>query len=231
MVFNDSHPIRATITIIWKDKYKILKQDFENKLKSNCEIYSEENKRKELLKLITPTNEFYEKFDIIGELKSHNPKYSYIIKEQLDELRTSLDLFNDKENIMSTVKFIRDLLKKTIRESRKFKLFFSYKAYKWIEVYSVNSINFQARSFGRCLLDNLSLLLGWILLPAIKVGNVYFGNTNNLNTNNLTLIEAVGEALGNITQTEMITSLFLITFFYFLVSLINWRQTQHDIRI
>lgn len=231
MVFNDSHPIRATITIIWKEKYKSLKQNFDNKLKSNCDIYSQENKRKELLKLITPTTEFYDKFDIIGELKSHNPKCSYIIKEQLDDLRTSFDLFNDKDNIKSTVKFVKDLLRKTIAENNDFRLIFTSKAYNWATVYSLNSVSFQKQSFGGCLLENLPILLGWILIPAIKVGNVYFSSTNNLNIKNISLGEAIGEALGSINKTEMAISLLLIAFFYFLVSIIKWRQKQHGIRI
>jgi len=231
MVFNDSHPIRATITIIWKEKYKQLKEDFENKLRSNCEIYSQENKRKEHLKLITSNTEFYDKFDIIGVLRGDTPKCSYIIKEDLDELRTSLDLFNDKEHIKSSVNFVKKLIKKTIKDSKDFKIVFPLKAYSWTEVYSLNSVIFQKQSFGSVLLENLPVLLGWTLVPAIKIGNIYFGSANNIKMNNFTLLGSIGQAFGSINKTEMLASLLFIGIIYLGISTIKWRKSKNEIRI
>lgn len=232
MVFNDSHPIRATITIIWKKKYIDLKKEFENKLKHNCDLSSQKKKKEEILKLVTPSLEFFDKYDIIGELKSHTSKPSYIIKEKLDRTRTSFDLFNDVEHIKGAVKFVRELLKKTIRETKKYSLVITSNAYSWTKIYSLNNVNFKTYSFPQTLIKNLPLLLGWFILPLTKISNSYYNIENNINLNDLDLSvgRSISTALGNLNQIEITASILIILVIYLLISVINWRQKQNVIR-
>lgn len=233
MVFNDSHPIRATITIIWKKKYSDLKKEFENKLKSNCDLYEQENKKKELLKWITPSTDFYDKFDIIGELKSHTPKPSYIIKEKLDTNRTSFDLFNDREHIREAVKFIKKLLKITIRENKETNLIITSKAYNWTEVYLINSVNFQKPSFSSILSENIPILIGWIIFPVIKIVNIYSNTEKNLsstNLNNLDVANALQKIVMDVNKFEVWTSIGVILLLFFAISIIKWSKNKNVIR-
>jgi hypothetical protein len=231
MAFNESHPIRATIKILWKEKYKQLKQDYENKLKSNCEIYQNENRKKEVLKHITNSYDFYDKYDVIGEIKCNTPKSSYIIKEQLDPLRTSFDLFNDKEHIKEAVKFVKNLLKETIRENRSGLKPFS--SYKFSVVYSLNNVPFQTPTFKSLLLRNIPILLGWFLVPITQIADIYFNNKININTSDLSKVDlptAIQITVSNINKIQIVVSFIIIIAIYLIATYSEWRQKQNVIR-
>ncbi|MFX1589216.1 MAG: hypothetical protein ACFFC1_13765, partial [Promethearchaeota archaeon] len=230
---NDSHPIRATITIIWEKKYAGLKKEFENKLKSNCDLSNQTDKKGELLKLTNTSEEFYDKFDIVGELKSHTAKPSYIIKEKLDVNRTSFDLFNDREHIREAVKFIKKILKKTIKDNKEHRLIFPSKTYNWTEVYSINSVNFQRSSFKSILSENSPLLFGWFLIPITKIINIYINTEKNLSSVNLDsvgLATAIQKMIMDTNKSEIWISMVSIVSLFLVVSFIKWRQNRNVIR-
>ncbi|MCK5042410.1 MAG: hypothetical protein KAR51_00130 [Candidatus Aenigmarchaeota archaeon] len=233
MVYNESHPIRATITIIWKNKK--LKEEFDDVLKNHCDIYSEGRKKKEIFKLATNSMEFYTKYDIIGQLKSVTPKASYILKENLEPLRTSIDMFNDKDNIKESVKFVQKLLIKVIRDKHFFYNFCKWTIYDRLTVvYSLNGISFRNPSFYKMCVENLPVLLGWFILPLSKIVNIYFKTDNDLNKitqNSIGIVKSIENELISINKVEIIVSMLVIIFIYSLVIYIKWRQKRNVIRI
>jgi len=229
-MLNESHPIRATVTIIWKEKYKVLKTEFENKLRNNCEIY-QDPQRKEVLKLLGIEGEFYDRYDLVGKIGTTS-QFSYIIKERIDDdTRTSFDLFNNKEHIKEHVEFIRKTLRKTIWEHKGQIIIIKNRVYKWSEYFSINNINFNKIIFRAAMKDNLILLLGWFIAPITKIGCYYANTTNNLYNQNNDIVGATEYLVSKTTTTEIVVSLAVIALIFFVASLVEWRKKKHVIRL
>lgn len=231
MTFNESHPIRATITIIYKKKYKKIKEEFENKLRNNCNLYTADRERKGILKLMGLSDEFYEKYDIIGKIGT-TAQFSYIIKENIgDALRTSFDIFNNKDHIKKHIQFIKDLLKKTINENKNYALIIRQRAYKLKLHYSINNVNFTSISFGKIMLHNLPLLLGWFITPINRIINEFCKTQNDINIqNSIDIGNRFYLAISKITLSEVIITAIFIIFIYFIISLINWGANRNVIK-
>ena len=234
MVFSNSHPIQVRIIISWKKGYNGVKREFENALKAGCNIYSG-RKRKGLLKFFNIETDFYDEYDIVGKTQGVASQQSYILKDKLSGAsRTQFSLFNNQKNIKKEIKHIKEIYKKTLEENPNVGRLKS-RVCCWEENFSIKgSVGFNKNTFKGVLKENLYLLLGWFIAPAIKIANIYSATEKNLNTGGIDLPEAVEtlqKIVNNTTGLEVAVSVILISLFYFLVSFIKWKQNQNVIRI
>lgn len=235
MSLNESHPIRATVTIIWKRKYVRVKTKFENQLRDNCEIFPPGSRRRATLELVGVTSEFDDTCDIVGQT-GRTGQFSYIIKDTFsDATHTSFDLFNNKEHILEQVKDVKKLLMKTIHESRMTNIFTKYRCCKLKTVFTINKIIFRKPNFGSSMKDSLPFLFGWLIFPLIKLISMHSKTANvlygvNLN-NNETIINNINTTISQTSSTEIIISLIVIVIIFFVVSFIKWRQSQNVVKL
>jgi hypothetical protein len=232
MLRNDTHPIRATITIIWKKKYKQLKKSFEKNLEGNIKFPSSVAKKKEILRLAGEiNNEFLDKYSV-GEFRSKTAHDSYIIRENLgDQSRTSIDIFNCADNIKLEVKHIIQLLKNTIKNDKKC-FFVRFKYYSISIHYSINSLQFKKITLGRVFVENIPLLLGWFIAPIITVINSDNKNINTLDILNNYEGGALSKLIDNFSLNAFIVSILIIMIIYISVSLMKYFwENKNEIRI
>lgn len=230
MIRNESHPIRATITIIWVDKYKHLKREFENIFENNLYIPSKLPEKKEILRMAGEINDEFLNDYCVGTFSSKTAHDSYIIKEGLgDQHRSSIDIFNGEDHVKSHVRHIREILNKTIRESKKGRSMPS-RCYKMNVEYSLNGLQFHRLSMGNSFKNNLPLLLGWFIAPIITVLN---SSPKNINTGNALNNDggAILRLVNNFSLASFITSLIIIAMIYIVISLIKYWSNENAIRI
>ncbi|MCK5449957.1 hypothetical protein KAI32_03765 [Candidatus Pacearchaeota archaeon] len=234
MVFDNSYPIQVKIIITWKKKYKGVKEKFENDLKAGCSVYSGK-KRDGMLKYFNIEKDFYDEYDIVGKTLGIACQQSYILKDRLSgSLRTQFSLFNNQQNIKKEIEHIRKILNKTLKEDSKTG-FMAIGICSWEENFSINGmVDFEKITFPLALKQNLYLFFGWFIAPAVKIANIYSTTQKNLNISDVNISTAVGtlqKIMNNTTEIEVIVSITIITLFYFLISIIKWRQNQNVIRI
>jgi len=235
MAFNESHPIRAKITLNWKSKYKPLKRKFENNLRNNCEIYSDVRHKNAILKLMNIESEFFGNYDLVGKI-GHTAQFSYIIMETIgDDTRTSFDLFNNKDHIKEHVKFIKKILIKTIKENKKFDLIMWFNCCKWKEFFSISTVNFNKLGLVDSMKETTPLLLAWFIAPITKFLIIYLNTKNNLSNGNLTnhvgITNSIQATISQTTLTDVAISIFAIVVIFFIVSLVRWGLKENVIKL